>query len=185
MSWETILRVFKLIRIPALSVALTFTITLGIYPILIVLIESQEKCNTSQRFSNDMFVPLQFLFYTIFDFVGRVAAGGVLTHVFSPSNVWIAAVSRVVFFPLFLLCNVQGSQLPVVFVSDAIPILLVATFAFSNGYTASACMVFGPSLVRAEDAPLAGTIMLFALTLGCLFGACVSFLTLYISQGYV
>eukprot|EP01035_Chromulina_nebulosa_P020160 gene20160-26173_t len=41
----------------------------------------------------------------------------------------------------------------------------------------------GPSLVDSNDNALAGTIMVFFLTVGLLLGASVSFLTVYISQG--
>ena len=181
-SLSTIKSIANLLKIPAISVTLTFTITIGIFPSLIVLVESRDRCKSSQRFFNDLFVPFQFLLFNLFDFCGRVTAGA-FSPIFSATNVWMPAVARLCFFPLFLLCDVQGSQLPLVFKSDIFPILFMAAFAFSNGYVASACMMVGPSLAQPTDAPLAGTIMIFALTIGLLFGACCSFLTVFLSQG--
>lgn len=55
------------------------------------------------------------------------------------------AIVRVVFVPLFLLCNVQPrSHLPVVFTNDIAPIIFMWLFAMSNGYLGTLCMMYGP-----------------------------------------
>jgi equilibrative nucleoside transporter 1/2/3 len=77
----------------------------------------------------------------------------------------------------------RDSRLPIVFNNDSLPILFMILFAFSNGYIGSQCMMMGPSMVSVKDAPVAGSIMIFALTAGLLAGACFSFVTIYISQG--
>ena len=59
----------------------------------------------------------------------------------------------------------------------------VIFFAFSNGYLASAAMMLGPTLVSPKDQSTAGTIMIFALTIGLFAGGALSFLCVYISQG--
>lgn len=52
---------------------------------------------------------------------------------------------RLVFIPLFMLCNVHPrAHLPVVFHHDCFFILFMILFAFSNGYLASLCMCYGP-----------------------------------------
>lgn len=52
---------------------------------------------------------------------------------------------RLVFIPLFMLCNVHPrAHLPVVFYHDCFFILFMILFAFSNGYLASLCMCYGP-----------------------------------------
>lgn len=54
-------------------------------------------------------------------------------------------VCRLVFVPLFMLCNVQPRvNLPVFFHHDGWFIVFMTIFAFSNGYLASLCMCFGP-----------------------------------------
>jgi len=181
-TFSRIYKVFAKIRIPAISAFLAFTVTIGIFPTLFILIESQEKCSSNQRFYNELFVPFLFLIFNIFDFTGRLCAGG-YTPLFNSHNIWIPAVARFVFFPLILLCKLTSSQLPVLFESDFFPIFFTMLFAFSNGYIGTLAMMFGPSLADGADATLAGTIMICSLTVGLLSGSCVSFLTLFISQG--
>jgi hypothetical protein len=120
--------VFMEIRSPALSVMAVFAVTIGLFPSLTVLIESPERCHSSNRFYNDLFIPFLFLIFNLFDLVGRLAAE--VYQICTASNIWIASAMRVVFFPLFLLCNVANSQLPVAFKSDAWPIIFMILFAF-------------------------------------------------------
>lgn len=175
--------VFRQIWIPAMSVWGTFAVTIGVFPALTVFIESTQACqDPSQRFYNDLFVPFLFLLCNIFDLVGRVVAENV-RPLFNAKNVWIGSASRLLFFPLFMLCNLSNSKLPVVFNSDVFPILFMILMAFSNGYVASNCMMMGASSVAAKDSSLAGTIMIFSLTVGLLTGSCISFLTVLITQG--
>jgi len=171
-----------LVRIPAMSVWFVFTVTIGIFPALIVLVESTEHCKSNERFFNDLFTPFFFLLFNLFDLIGRLIAGAT-GPVFTNRNVWMASLSRLVFFPLFLLCNVSNSKLPVVFANDAWPIIFMILFAITNGYVASTCMMLGPTAVKPKDAAVSGTIMVLSLTLGLFTGACVSFLTVFISQG--
>lgn len=174
--------VFGQIYIPSLSVWGTFAVTIGLFPALTVFIQSTENCKDNNRFYNDLFIPFLFLLFNIFDLCGRIAAEST-KPIFNSKNVWIASVSRLIFFPLFMLCNVSNSKLPVVFNSDVFPILFMIFLAFTNGYVASNCMMMGASTVAAKDSGLAGTIMIFSLTLGLLTGSCISFLTVFINEG--
>uniref|UniRef100_A0AAY5KSG2 Solute carrier family 29 member 1a n=1 Tax=Esox lucius TaxID=8010 RepID=A0AAY5KSG2_ESOLU len=89
----------------------------------------------------------------------------------------ILLVARVIFVPLFMLCNVQPRlNLPVFFKHDAWFIVFMIFFAFSNGYLASLCMCFGPKKVSPHEAETAGAIMAFFLSLGLALGASLSFL---------
>ena len=176
--------VYRQVLIPSLSVWATFAVTIGLFPALTVFIESTEKCKSDNRFYNDLFIPILFLLFNIFDLCGRIAAGST-TPIFNKDNVWMGAAVRLVFFPLFMLCNVSDSKLPVVFNHDAFPIIFMILMAFSNGYIASNCMMMGASAVDSKDSSLAGTIMIFSLTAGLLTGACLSFLTVFINEGSV
>jgi equilibrative nucleoside transporter 1/2/3 len=176
------LEVYKKVMIPSLSVFFTFTVTIAIFPALTVLVESTQKCENSNRFFNDLFSPFLFLMFNVFDFLGRIAAGST-RPIFTPKNIWIGSLARIIFWPAFLFLNVSNSQLPILFPSDACPILFMAIMAFTNGYIASNSMMMGASIVPPQDSSLAGTIMVFSLTLGLFGGACFSFLIVYISQG--
>lgn len=184
LTFAKISEVWNQIRVPSLSVFFVFMVTIGLFPSLIVLLESEKKCENDNRFYNDLYVPMFFLLFNLFDLCGRVTAGAI-TPLFTPSTLWIASALRVVFFPLFLLCNITDSQLPVVFKSDAFPIIFMILMAFTNGYVASLSMMMGAGGVAAKDAPIAGTIMVFSLTVGLCAGACTSFITVIISQGSV
>lgn len=184
MSWSTIIQVSRKISSAAFSVFFIFTVTIGIFPGLIVFIESTEQCKTSNRFQNDLYVPFLFFIFNLFDFIGRFCAGH-FKLILNSSNIMAASLLRSLFFPAFMLCNVSGSQLPKLFYNDACPIIFMMLFAFSNGYIASACMITGPTLVSKAESSLAGTIMIFSLTLGLLVGASVSFLVVLIARGSV
>lgn len=176
--------VVKEIKVIAFAVIATFGVTIGIFPSLIVLLESTSKCVSTSRASNDLFIPFFFCSFNLFDFLGRLTAGTIKTN-FSKNQILATSLSRIVFFPLFLLCNISNSQLPVVFNHDAFPIVFMILFAYSNGFVASICMMTSPSLVSLENMALAGTVMIFSLTFGLLLGASLSFVTVFISQGKI
>ncbi|PWA25985.1 hypothetical protein CCH79_00001825 [Gambusia affinis] len=93
-------------------------------------------------------------------------------------SIWLPVLCgvRVVFIPLFMLCNVHPRKnLPVAFAHDAWYIFFMILFSFSNGYLASLCMCFGPKKVPQHQAETAGAIMAFFLSLGLALGAAVSF----------
>jgi len=180
-SWPSISRVLGIVRVPAFSVMLTFAITLALFPTTTIFLQSENKCKSEQRFYNDLYVPFFFLLFNLFDFTGRIVAG--MKPVFNAKNIWIPAVSRLVFVPLFLLSDLSNSQLPVFFHNDAFPVVFMIIFAFSNGYVASSAMMIGPGMTSTSDAGLAGTIMVFCLTFGLLMGSSFSFLVVAISQG--
>ena len=179
----TVMAILKSIWIPALSVFLAFMVTIGVFPSLFVLIESEKQCDDdTSRFYNDLFIPFLFLIFNIFDFIGRVCAEKFKSLLNSKSILPFACL-RFLFIPLFLLCNLSNNGLPVAFKSDFFPIFIDALFALTNGYLASSAMMLGPQLVSAKDSGVAGTIMIFCLTLGLFAGGCLSFLVVYISQG--
>ena len=99
------------------------------------------------------------------------------------NNIWIPCAIRIIFVPLFLLCRVSDSRLPLIFKSDAFPIVIMAIFSVTNGYLSSLCMMLGPTLCDVKDTMLAGNIMILALTLGLCSGAAVSFIFVWISTG--
>lgn len=183
LTFEQVKNIWMCISGPSLSVWFIFAVSIGLFPALIVMLESEHKCTSSDRFYNDLFVPFFFVLFNLFDLVGRTVAGST-PLVFTAKNVWIGSISRVVFFPLFMMCNVRDSQLGVWFTSDAFPILFMIIFAFTNGYMASACMMLGPGAVPVKDASIAGTIMVLSLTVGLFTGSCLSFIVAYISVGH-
>ena len=178
-----VISVLKMMWKPAIAVFLAFLVTIGIYPSVFVLVESQYKCEEgSSRIYNDLFLPFLFLIYNVFDFAGRVSAEKFKPRL-NENNIVPFALLRIFFIPLVLTCNIPDSQFPTKLPYDAVFFVAVIFFAFSNGYLASAAMMLGPTLVSPKDQSTAGTIMIFALTIGLFAGGALSFLCVYISQG--
>mmetsp|Transcript_23420 Transcript_23420/g.73451 ORF Transcript_23420/g.73451 Transcript_23420/m.73451 type:complete len:483 (-) Transcript_23420:66-1514(-) len=177
-------RVLKLIAYPAFSVWIAFTVTIAIFPSTTQHITSTEYCEDgANRYQNQLFVPVSFLIFNAFDFAGRSLPGFEWAANLSPKTTAYLTAARSIFVPLFLLCHVDGTQLTVVFDNDAWPMIFMILFALSNGWLASIAMMQGPGLVPVADQELAGTMMLFFLTLGLFTGACLSFIFQYIATG--
>lgn len=167
--------IFKQIWVMALSVCFVFTITIGVFPAITVdvkttVVEGDNGWNT-------YFIPVScFLLFNLMDWAGRTLTAVCMWP--GKDSTWlpVLVIARLVFVPLFMLCNVQPRHyLPVVFAHDAWYIIFMILFSFSNGYLASLCMCFGPKKVSQHEAETAGAIMAFFLSLGLALGAALSF----------
>ncbi|KAM4903094.1 equilibrative nucleoside transporter 1 isoform 1-T7 [Sylvia borin] len=171
----SVIAIFKKLWVLALSVCFVFTVTIGVFPAI------TAKVSTVLGEGNKWglyFIPVScFLLFNVFDWTGRS-----LTALFTwPGKdsclLPVMVVLRVIFVPLFMLCNVKPRYyLPDVFSHDAWYIVFMIFFSISNGYLASLCMCFGPKKVLAHEAETAGAVMAFFLSLGLALGAAVSFL---------
>ncbi|XP_075060589.1 equilibrative nucleoside transporter 1 [Mixophyes fleayi] len=172
---QSILHILKKIWVLALSVCLVFTVTIGIFPSVTADVKS-TIAGTSQW--GKYFIPVScFLLFNLFDWVGRSATARFMWPGKDSKLLPIMVVARVVFLPLFMLCNVMPRQyLPVLLAHDAWYICIMIVFALSNGYLASLCMCFGPKKVNVHEAETGGAIMAFFLSLGLALGAGLSFL---------
>lgn len=56
-------------------------------------------------------------------------------------------LSRLVFIPLLMTCNIPSSKLTILFHRDWAFVVIMALFSFSNGYLASLCMAYAPQWV--------------------------------------
>ncbi|KAL1006221.1 hypothetical protein UPYG_G00069430 [Umbra pygmaea] len=171
----SMLTIFKKIWVLALSVCFAFTVTIGTFPAVTADVKSTiAKGENWERY----FIPVCcFLLFNISDWVGR-SLTAVCTWPGKDSKlVPILLLARVIFVPLFMLCNVQPRHnLPVIFHHDCWFIVFMIFFAFSNGYLASLCMCFGPKKVAPHESETAGAVMAFFLSLGLALGASISFL---------
>ncbi|XP_051528449.1 equilibrative nucleoside transporter 1-like isoform X4 [Myxocyprinus asiaticus] len=169
------LGIFKKIWVMALSVCFAFTITIGTFPAVTVDVKSTIAVGgTWEKY----FIPVScFLFFNVFDWAGRSLTAVCMWPGKDSKLLPGLLLARVLFVPLFMLCNVQPRyNLPVYFTHDGWFIAFMVLFAFSNGYLASLCMCFGPKKVDPSEAETAGAIMAFFLSLGLALGASVSFL---------
>uniref|UniRef100_A0A8C5X564 Solute carrier family 29 member 1 (Augustine blood group) n=1 Tax=Malurus cyaneus samueli TaxID=2593467 RepID=A0A8C5X564_9PASS len=159
----------------ALSICFIFTVTIGVFPAITAKVSS--VLGEGNKWGG-YFIPVScFLLFNVLDWTGRS-----LTALFTwPGKdsclLPVMVVLRVIFVPLFMLCNVKPRYyLPVLFSHDAWYIIFMIFFSISNGYLASLCMCFGPKKVLAHEAETAGAVMAFFLSLGLALGAAVSFL---------
>ncbi|KAK9964934.1 hypothetical protein ABG768_006061 [Culter alburnus] len=166
--------IFKQIWVMALSVCFVFAVTIGTFPAVTV----DVKSTIAERGSwEKYFIPVScFLLFNMMDWAGRSLTAVCMWP--GKDSIWlpVLVIARVVFIPLFILCNVQPrNYLPVLFSHDAWYIIFMILFSFSNGYLASLCMCFGPKKVSQHEAETAGAIMAFFLSLGLALGAALSF----------
>ncbi|XP_059421703.1 equilibrative nucleoside transporter 1-like isoform X2 [Carassius carassius] len=167
--------IFKQIWVMALSVCFVFTITIGVFPA--VTVDVRTTVVDERNGWNNYFIPVScFLLFNMMDWAGRSLTAVCMWP--GKDSIWlpVLVIARLVFVPLFMLCNVQPRVLlPVVFAHDAWYIIFMILFSFSNGYLASLCMCFGPKKVSQHEAETAGAIMAFFLSLGLALGAALSF----------
>ncbi|XP_022622433.1 equilibrative nucleoside transporter 1-like isoform X2 [Seriola dumerili] len=171
----SMVKIFKKIWLLALSVCFTFTVTIGTFP----AITADIKSTLNGRGSWDLyFIPVScFLLFNLCDWAGRSLTAICMWPQKDSVLLPVSIVCRLVFIPLFMLCNVQPRlHLPVFFYHDGFFIVFMIIFAFSNGYLASLCMCYGPKNVSPYEAETAGAIMAFFLSLGLALGAALSFL---------
>ncbi|KAK9541350.1 hypothetical protein VZT92_001402 [Zoarces viviparus] len=170
----SVINIFKQIWVMALSVCFIFTVTIGTFPAVTVEVKSTvADGGTWEKY----FIPVScFLLFNVMDWAGRSLTAVCMWP--GKDSIWLPVMVglRVIFVPLFMLCNVQPRYyLPVVFSHDSLYIIFMIVFSFSNGYLASLCMCFGPKKVPPHEAETAGAIMAFFLSLGLALGAGVSF----------
>lgn len=167
--------IFKKIWVMALSVCFCFTITIGTFP----AVTADVKSTIANGGAWEMyFIPVScFLLFNLCDWAGRSLTAVCMWPGKDSKLLPVLLLARVVFVPLFMLCNVQPRyNMPVFFEHDAWFIVFMIGFGFSNGYLASLCMCFGPKKVAMNEAETAGAVMAFFLSLGLALGASLSFL---------
>ncbi|KAJ8392390.1 hypothetical protein AAFF_G00075150 [Aldrovandia affinis] len=147
----SVLAIFRKIWLVALCVCFAFTITIGTFPAVTVDVKSTIANGGPWE---KYFIPVScFLLFNLLDWLGRSLTAVVLWPGENSMLLPGLLAARVVFLPLFMLCNVQPRYLlPVYFHHDAWFILFMVLFAFSNGYLASLCMCYGPKKVLPHEA---------------------------------
>uniref|UniRef100_A0AAR2ITB2 Solute carrier family 29 member 1a n=1 Tax=Pygocentrus nattereri TaxID=42514 RepID=A0AAR2ITB2_PYGNA len=163
------------IWVMAFSVCFCFTVTIGTFPAVTADVKSTIANGGAW---GDYFIPVScFLLFNVCDWAGRSLTAVCMWPGKDSKLLPMLLLARLVFVPLFMLCNVQPRySIPIFFEHDAWYIIFMIFFAFSNGYLASLCMCFGPKKVAGNEAETAGAIMAFFLSLGLALGAALSFL---------
>uniref|UniRef100_A0A8C5PGM5 Solute carrier family 29 member 1 (Augustine blood group) n=1 Tax=Leptobrachium leishanense TaxID=445787 RepID=A0A8C5PGM5_9ANUR len=145
----SILSILKKMWVMALSVCLVFTVTIGIFPSVTADVKSTIAGDSTWSI---YFIPVScFLLFNAFDWAGRSLTAVCLWPGKDSKLLPVMVAARLLFLPLFMLCNVSPrTYLPVYFAHDAWYICFMVIFALSNGYLASLCMCFGPKCPKSH-----------------------------------
>lgn len=167
---------------PALSIFLTFAVTI-LFPVFTQAILSVQP-HPPPLLQKASFIPLAFLVWNFGDLLGRLLPlSPSLSMVKRPKILLLLSIGRVIFIPLYLICNIQrpetSTSLPItqaVIKSDVFYFLVVQfPFGLSNGYLGSCCMMAAPAAVDQDEREAAGGFMGLILVLGLAVGSFCSF----------
>ncbi|KAL1305844.1 hypothetical protein AAFC00_004001 [Neodothiora populina] len=166
---------FRKLRWLAGGVFITFAITM-FFPVFTQMILSvRDPAVTSPILHPPSFIPLAFLFWNSGDLLGRlIPALPQLSLTSRPKLIFVLAISRVIFIPLYQLCNIRGHG--AIVNSDVFYLVVVQLlFGMSNGYVGSICMMGASEWVDPEEREAAGGFMGMCLVAGLAAGSLASF----------
>lgn len=164
--------VFRQVMRPAFNVMMVFAVTLMVFPTVTASVT--DSTGSKSKFFSVLWVPMSFLNFNTFDFLGRIFAGWFTVDEHSFPWMTYACVARIAFVPLFLLCH-TGGAVPDLLNNDWFPIVLMIIFAFSNGLFSSFMMMTGPMKVKsAAQQNIAGTMMATSICFGLTLGSLLS-----------
>jgi equilibrative nucleoside transporter 1/2/3 len=160
---------FKRMPFLATAVFICFAVTM-IFPVFTANITSIH--NTTPA----IFIPLAFLCWNVGDLVGRLLTlSPRVSLTYWPFALFCIAMARLVFVPLYFLCNVGGRG--AVVQSDVFYLLVVqGLFGLTNGYLGSDCLRGSGEWVKEEEREAAGGFMGLCLVAGLTVGSLLSFL---------
>lgn len=164
---------FVKLRFLAFAVFVCFLVSM-VFPVYTAEIQSVNDPASSRIYDPSVFVPLAFLIWNLGDLAGRicVAIPGVSLGQ-HPQMAAIVAIARVVFIPMYQLCNVNGQGAAVK--SDIFYFLVQFFFGATNGYLGTSCMMGASHWVVADERPAAGGFMSLVLVGGLAAGSLLSF----------
>jgi equilibrative nucleoside transporter 1/2/3 len=166
---------FKQLRLMALALFICFLVTM-MFPIFTAKIESVRDPESRSRFFQPaVFIPLAFFFWNAGDLTGRMLVLiPRLSLAHRPLALFIFAIARIGFLPLYLLCNIRGRE--AVVKSDFFYLFVVQLlFGVSNGYLGSSCMMGAAYWVPENKRESAGGFMSLMLVAGLAAGSLLSF----------
>jgi equilibrative nucleoside transporter 1/2/3 len=164
---------FVKLRFLVFAVFFCFMISM-VFPVYTAEIKSVNDPTSSRIFDSSVFVPLALLIWNLGDLLGRL---GVLIPGMSlgehPQMAAIVAIARVMFIPMYQLCNINGHG--AVVKSDTFYFLVQLLFGATNGYLGTSCMMGASHWVVADERAAAGGFMSLILVGGLAAGSLLSF----------
>ncbi|KAF0985819.1 hypothetical protein HZS_6994 [Henneguya salminicola] len=131
--------IFKKKWTDSLTLFFTMSVTLMIYPVLMLSVTSTGVNKTWTSYFNSVHV---FLIYNFFDFLGRYLP--LILKFPKPGSIklLILSLSRFGFIPLYFTCNRPNYKfMETLIFNDFVPILLSAIFGITNGHLIT--IIFG------------------------------------------
>lgn len=168
-------RLFKKLFWLAGAVFFTFGVTM-FFPIFTVKILSvRDPASAPRLLQPSAFIPLSFFFWNLGDLMGRMGpAWPSLRLTQRPRLLFVFSVARLVFIPLYFLCNIGGKGATVD--SDFFYLFVVQLlFGLTNGYLGSSCMMGFVEWVEPDEMEAAGGFMSLCLVGGLTAGSFLSF----------
>ncbi|XP_076350857.1 equilibrative nucleoside transporter 1-like [Tachypleus tridentatus] len=172
-----LLKVFQDIMLYFIGIVLIFWVTLSVYPAVIVLVESVSK-QSGSSLTGRLFTPVAcFLVFNTADVCGRLIAGWCAMPQSRPKMTVSLCALRVIFIPLFMLCNAHPrTLLPVLFKTDVCYVIFNVIFGLSNGFLCSVLMTQGPQETLQQFRQTASAMLAAGLGLGLMLGSVSSYL---------
>lgn len=168
----------------AAAVFLTFAVTM-VFPVFTQRILTTNP-SPPPLLRDAAFIPLGLLVWNAGDLVGRLLPlSERISLATRPKILLLISVARIIFIPIYLLCNIQGADTSPDVASNirdkAMPdifylLIVQLPFGLSNGYLGSCCMMGAGNLVEESDREAAGGFMGVMLVSGLAVGSLCSFL---------
>lgn len=154
------------------AVVYIYVITLALFPSITVQVQPISNVEPTH------FRLLHFLLFNIGDWIGRTLPIFSCLQIFSSKHLLIWCLSRTLFIPLFLNCNLSSSNIDRPWInSDLLFFVLLLLFALSNGLLTSLVFMAAPkqNQITPSEKPLVGSMMSFFLVVGLALGGLMSF----------
>jgi equilibrative nucleoside transporter 1/2/3 len=172
----SIAQLFRKLHWPAAAVFMCFAATMffPVFTAKTISVRDPRDPGTGQLFQPAAFIPLAFLSWNLGDLLGRVGTMLPLSLRHRPAALFGLSLARLLFLPLYMLCNIRGQG--AVVNSDAFYLLLVQfPFGLTNGWLGSSCMMAAGEWVDEGEQEAAGGFMGLCLVAGLTVGSLLSF----------
>lgn len=171
------------LKLIVLTIFLTFSITL-IFPVFASNVKLTNAASSKHVFFQDkIFIPFIFLMWNLGDLLARVICGwkNSILLIKNPKVLFIYSLSRLIFIPLFLTCNIHpytsADESSALVNSDLWYIFLQLLFGLSNGQLSTSCfMIVGSFCDDDDEKEAAGGFTTVFLSTGLAFGSILSYL---------
>lgn len=165
---------YKKLHWLAAAVFMCFAVTM-FFPVFTAQIVSNMPPDEAPRlFQPASFIPLAFLLWNAGDLSGRLSTLLPFSLRDRPVLLFVVSVARLVFLPLYMLCNVRGRG--AVVPSDVFYLFVVQLgFGLTNGWLGSSCMMAAPEWVEDGEREATGGFMGLNLVAGLTVGSLLSF----------